>query len=61
MRGDELLLEDVCSASEEDDRREAVQRVFKHGEGEACKADLLVEKRCREVEALFCGRDGVLK
>lgn len=45
----ELLLEDGCWASEEEDRREAVLRLCEHEEGEVRRANPLVEKMCVEV------------
>lgn len=56
-----LLLEDVCWIFEEEDRREAVLGVCGGKGSEACRADVLVEKRCVTVETL-CGREnGVFK
>lgn len=56
-----LLLEDVCLVFEKDSRREAVLRVREYEDGEDGEADSLFEKGCMELEAMFCGRDCVLK
>lgn len=59
MSEDELLLEDVYWVGEEEDRREAVFKVYEDKGRNAGGAYLLVEKRCRKVHALICGGHGV--
>lgn len=61
VREGELLVENVCWILEEKARQKAVLRACEDEREEAGGADLLIEKRCAEVDALFCGVDGGLK
>lgn len=56
-----MLLEDVCWAIEEEDRREAVWEVCDYKGGKASKSDPLAEKGCAKAKALLCGECGVLE
>lgn len=57
----ELLSEDICWVSEEDDGRKASLGVCEDEWEEVIQANPLLAKGCVEAEALFCREDGILE
>lgn len=55
-----LLLDEVCGVFEEERRKETMSRVSKDERRAAGEVDLSVESECVEVEALVCGKEGIL-